>query len=106
MKRIEKDDTGVQEMIDKSNKKKCKYCQSDIDINAKVCPICKRSQSVANNPLWLIPIIIILLFFGWCLFSNNAPQEAKEIFCSFGIRHGEYCQIPTGEYEIEIKYGN
>ena len=86
--------------------KKCKYCQSDIDINAKVCPVCKRSQSIANNPLWLIPITIILLFFGWCLFSNNAPQEAKEIFCSFGIRHGEYCEISTGEYEIEIRYGN
>ena len=82
--------------------KKCKYCQSNIDIKAKVCPICKRNQSHKNNPLLLIPIFAILFFFLWCLVSNNAPDEAKEIFCSFGIRHGSYCQIETGEYEIHI----
>ena len=86
--------------------KKCKYCQSEIDINALTCPICKKNQSNANNPLLLIPILIIVLFFGWCLFSNNAPDEAKKLFCSFGIRKGTYCQIESGKYEIDINVIN
>lgn len=84
------------------DEKKCKYCQSLINGKAKICPICKRNQSIANNPLLLIPIIAILTFFTWCLFSNNAPQKAKEIFCGLGIRHGDYCLIETGEFEIKI----
>lgn len=27
--------------------KKCKYCQSEIDARAKVCPNCKKSRDTA-----------------------------------------------------------
>ncbi len=36
--------------------KKCKHCQSEIDTNVKVCPVCGKSQSI---PTWLIVIIVI-----------------------------------------------
>ena len=72
--------------------KKCKYCMSDIDIDAKVCPICRRNQSNSNNPLLLIPIFIIIGIFLYCFFSPNAPESAREIFCSLGLRKGyPYC---------------
>ncbi len=36
--------------------KKCKHCQSEIDTNVKVCPVCGKRQSI---PTWLIVIIVI-----------------------------------------------
>ncbi|MBO6195018.1 MAG: hypothetical protein J6O56_01580 [Bacilli bacterium] len=72
--------------------KKCKYCMEEIDYNAKVCPNCRRNQSNANNPLLLIPIFIIIGIFLYCFFSPNAPETAREIFCSLGLRKGyPYC---------------
>lgn len=41
--------------------KKCKYCRSDIDNRASVCPVCKRKQS--NGTL-----IIVLVLIGSLLF--------------------------------------
>lgn len=38
--------------------KKCKYCQSEIDTKAKVCPKCGKKQGL---PIWLIVIIVILV---------------------------------------------
>lgn len=38
--------------------KKCKYCQSDIDPKAKVCPKCGKKQGM---PKWLIVVIVILV---------------------------------------------
>lgn len=37
--------------------KKCKYCQSNIDTNAKICPNCKKKQGI---PKWIIVILIII----------------------------------------------
>lgn len=37
--------------------KKCKYCQSEIDIQAKICPNCRKKQA---KPTWLIILIIIV----------------------------------------------
>lgn len=38
--------------------KKCKYCQSEIDDKAKVCPKCGKKQGM---PKWLIVVIVILV---------------------------------------------
>lgn len=71
---------------------KCKYCKTEIDEEATVCPNCRRNQSIANHPLWLIPIIAIIGFFFYCFLSPNAPDSAREIFCSLGLRKGyPYC---------------
>lgn len=91
---------------DMSEKEYCKHCKSEINPEATVCPVCKRSQSNKNNPILLIPILVLLFFFGWCIFSNDAPLAIKEILCGLGIRDGEYCQIKTNEYKMEIIFRN
>ena len=35
--------------------KKCKYCQTEIDSKAKICPHCKKKQ---GKPKWLIALIV------------------------------------------------
>lgn len=37
--------------------KKCKYCQSEIDAKAKICPNCKKKQGMSK---WLIVLIVIV----------------------------------------------
>lgn len=38
--------------------KKCKYCKSEIDAKAKICPKCHKKQGM---PKWLIVIIVIVV---------------------------------------------
>lgn len=38
--------------------KKCKYCQTEIDDKAKVCPNCRKKQGM---PKWVIAIIVIIV---------------------------------------------
>lgn len=58
--------------------KKCKFCYSDININASVCPNCKRQQN--NSKVSIIASILSLIvflgiaYFGW--------QLAKPLFFS------------------------
>lgn len=42
--------------------KKCKYCQSDIDKKAKVCPVCKKKlvHPVRNTVLVIIAVLIVI----------------------------------------------
>lgn len=39
--------------------KKCKYCQSEIDNKAKICPNCRKKQGL---PKWVIFLIVIFVF--------------------------------------------
>ncbi len=80
--------------------KKCKYCQSEIDINAKVCPNCSRDQRMGNNPIWLIPIAVVITIILYCILSSNAPLKVRKVVCSIGIRSGyPYCYYYEWEDE-------
>ena len=46
--------------------KKCKYCKSEIDVQAKICPNCRKKQNnVIRNVILVVIISIVgLIFFG------------------------------------------
>lgn len=56
--------------------KKCKYCQSEIDSKAKICPNCKKKQGL---PKWLVVIICVVgvIIIG-SIFSGGGEETAKE----------------------------
>jgi hypothetical protein len=66
--------------------KSCKHCSNTIDINAKVCHFCQRSQSILAN-FWnkIVSTITIAMLFvaiaqailGWMQF-NEAKEERIE----------------------------
>ena len=47
------------------NVKKCKYCQGEIDANAKVCPLCQRKLGAKG---WQITLIVIGGLFFWRIY--------------------------------------
>lgn len=70
----------------------CKYCQSTINKEAKVCPNCKRDLRIGNNPILLIPIIILIVVGLYFYLSPNAPLKVREVVCSLGLRDDtRYC---------------
>ena len=51
--------------MDNSNgkpKKKCKYCQTEIDPKAKICPNCRKNQGIPKWAIFLIIIVVIGIF--------------------------------------------
>ena len=54
--------------------KKCKYCQSDIDFKAKICPNCRKKQG-PHIVKWILLGVFVLL-----LISCFAGGEEKEDF--------------------------
>lgn len=55
---------------EKSTTKKCKFCQSEIDYKAKVCPICKRTQKRGHGCLMSILSFFIIIGFIIAISSN------------------------------------
>ena len=47
--------------------KKCKYCFSEIDENATICPVCKKKQKCNKNAILTAIQIILVLFVLGCL---------------------------------------
>lgn len=54
--------------------KKCKYCQSEIDAKAKVCPICKKKLGM---PKWLVILIVLLVIGIGVAASGNSDDSAN-----------------------------
>lgn len=55
--------------------KKCKYCQSDIDPKAKICPNCKKKQGM---PKWAIILIVIVVIGVLGSALGGSGSEANE----------------------------
>ena len=54
--------------------KKCKYCQSEIDAKAKVCPICKKKLGM---PKWFVFLIVLIVIGIGVAASGNSDDSAK-----------------------------
>lgn len=61
-----------------SNTKKCKYCQSEIDEKAIICPICKKKQTKKLTKKKLIILITILLMIIFSIITYLHIKERNE----------------------------
>ena len=55
-------------------KSKWKYCQTEIDSNAKICPHCKKKQGM---PVWVI-IILVIVVIGVISSLGDSNENGKE----------------------------
>ena len=58
--------------------KKCKYCKSEIDEEAIVCPVCKRNQNQRRNINMIIIIIGIIFILFMILLVGKDVDETEE----------------------------
>ena len=72
--------------MEKSSTKKCRACQADIPVGAKVCQHCKAKQGSWFTRHWIISTILVLIVFNTMIQSNNttgviqaSPQKQAEI---------------------------
>lgn len=83
-----------------STTKQCKFCKSEIDPKAKVCPVCKRAQKKGHGCLISILVFIIIICGGiaTAINLNDSVQQSVS-----GVKDDseyitleEYNQIDTG----------
>lgn len=55
--------------------KKCKYCQTEIDPQAKICPNCRKKQGL---PKWLIVILCVIGIIIIGSAFSDSEETAKE----------------------------
>ena len=80
--------------------KKCKYCQSEIDSKATVCPVCKRTLKKGHGCLLGIMIFFIITFSFIAISLNMNSSIQKSISgvedSSEYITIEEFNKIETG----------
>ena len=58
--------------------KKCKYCQSDIDVKAKVCPICKKRLNT-TSVIFRVLIGSFIAFIGIIMAVSSFADYASDV---------------------------
>ena len=58
-----------------SDTKKCKYCQSDIDKKAKICPNCRKKQGGKGKFILIGAVVIIILSAA----LNQDSDDTKQV---------------------------
>ena len=57
--------------------KKCKYCRSEIDEEAIVCPVCKKNQNQKRNINMIIIIVGIVFILFIILLVGKDTEKIK-----------------------------
>jgi signal peptidase I len=88
--------------------KKCKSCQSDIDVKAKTCPYCRTGQGrpFGRHPilsvllaLLAVLIVLTLVLFGVARFSlRNFEMDGTSMAPT--LQSGEYILVDTISYRL------
>lgn len=81
--------------------KKCKYCQSEIDKNAKICPNCGKKQG--KGKLIAIIIVVVLIMFAM---ANGDSDEPKSKGKSNKTENTENISDKVFNVGEEIEYKN
>ena len=76
--------------------KKCRYCQSEINVKAKICPHCRKRQSKAH-----IYIILIILLIGSTLTFNIIDIVKESKITKFNYKVEELFTRVQQQYGIE-----
>lgn len=90
--------------------KKCKYCFSEIDEKATICPVCKKKQKNNKNAILTILQIIVVLFVlgclcigGYIIFNLFNVKDDYKDFAEYKILNVHELQKAYLENEIVAK---
>lgn len=92
-------DINLQAKEYRMGKKKCKYCKTEIDKEAKICPNCKKRQS--GNGLFIVVGIIIFFIIIGTLENNKDDSVNTDNSAAQSSANGKTADRKT---EAPIKY--
>ena len=84
--------------------KKCKYCQSDIAANAKICPNCGKKQG--KGKIIAIIIIVVLILFAISSGGSDEPKSNDGKNSSNSSKSSEDINEKIFNVGEEIEYKN
>lgn len=79
--------------------KKCKYCQTEINSKAKICPQCHKNQT--NPAIRVIGIIIIIIGIIAIVSGMGDTDSSKEDKCYITL--AEFNEIKNGMTYEQVK---
>lgn len=84
----------------KNKMKKCKYCKSEIDKKAKICPNCKKKQKGKKA---IIIISIMIVFIMAIVIDSNNGYNGTEINQNKVVNMGEKITVNDVDYVVNEK---
>ena len=95
-----------EELKGKTETKKCQFCKGEIDIDAKVCPHCKKTQQHNLNFGEVVLVILVIVGFVWFLNKNDNDDKKKdEIIINGNIEMNTvYQEYVDNEVRAKEKY--
>ena len=81
--------------------KKCKYCQSEIDSKAKICPQCRKKQTNPIISALRVFLGIIIIFIGIAVITSAGNDSEKEEKCYITLE--EFNKIQNGMTYDQVK---
>lgn len=63
--------------MNENNTKKCKFCKSDIDKKAKICPVCKKKQKAHGCLLGIIIAILAIVLIAIAIGSGSKTPDSE-----------------------------
>lgn len=82
--------------------KKCKYCKTEIDKDAKICPNCKKKQSSFSKKLGIVLGIFIVII-GIVAFSNGSNNKDNDDDNKCYITLDKFNKIQSGMSYNQVK---
>lgn len=93
-----------EEELEEVETKKCQYCKSEIDIDAKVCPHCKRTQQHNLTLVEGILVIAVIIGLVW-VFNRTDDNKKNEIVSNGNIEMNTvYQEYVDNEVRAKEKY--
>ncbi|MCI6265817.1 MAG: FxLYD domain-containing protein [Erysipelotrichaceae bacterium] len=86
--------------------KKCKYCQTEIDKKAKICPNCRKKQG-ANGCLIAIIVIVVLAIIGAAFGSDsNSNNNSNSNTDTSTTNKEKFSYEITSEYADDYSFAH
>lgn len=85
-------------MMEEKNTKACRYCKTEIDADAKICPNCRKKQKAGWKPVVLAGIAVLLL--ASC-FSGEKSEKTEIKNVKAAAEKQTEIQVQSSELETE-----
>lgn len=86
-----------------SDTKKCKYCQSEIDKKAKICPVCKKKQGGGKLKWIIIGVVAVIIIGAIASSQGNSDNSTTTAKNSADEKNIEYTKYDVSELMDDLE---